>query len=138
MSATDAEPAEGGQRWVPTHVQVTVLRARGLRAKGKHGTSDAYTVIQVGKERFSTAVVEKSTSPEWREECLFELIPTYDMVVDGTCGARGRPKAQRNTKKAFHLAADLRIQDGYDFQKGQRKQRVSDVLLSDNHVTGAQ
>ncbi|KAJ8389540.1 hypothetical protein AAFF_G00119300 [Aldrovandia affinis] len=63
------------QRWVPTHVQVTVLRGRGLRAKGKHGTSDVYTIIQVGKEKFSTCVVEKTIAPEWKEECSFELLP---------------------------------------------------------------
>ncbi|TSW48769.1 Rab11 family-interacting protein 5 [Bagarius yarrelli] len=63
------------QRWVPTHVQVLVIRARGLRAKGKHGTSDAYTVVQLGKEKYSTCVMEKSTEPEWGEECSFELQP---------------------------------------------------------------
>ncbi|XP_040275275.1 rab11 family-interacting protein 5 isoform X1 [Bufo bufo] len=62
--------------WLPTHVQVTILQARGLRAKGKHGTSDAYTLIQVGREKYSTSVVEKTTgSPEWKEECSFELSP---------------------------------------------------------------
>ncbi|CAH2299363.1 rab11 family-interacting 5 isoform X1 [Pelobates cultripes] len=62
--------------WLPTHVQVTILQARGLRAKGKHGTSDAYTLIQITKEKYSTSVVEKSTgSPEWKEECTFELAP---------------------------------------------------------------
>ncbi|XP_051946206.1 rab11 family-interacting protein 5-like [Xyrauchen texanus] len=63
------------QRWMPTHVQVTVLRARGLRAKGKHGTSDVYTIIQLGKEKYSTCVMEKTTEPEWGEECSFELLP---------------------------------------------------------------
>ncbi|KAK2896546.1 hypothetical protein Q8A67_011034 [Cirrhinus molitorella] len=63
------------QRWVPTHVQVTVLRARGLRSKGKHGTSDVYTIIQLGKEKYSTCVMEKTTDPEWGEECSFELQP---------------------------------------------------------------
>ncbi|KAM9778001.1 rab11 family-interacting protein 5 [Neosynchiropus ocellatus] len=63
------------QKWVPTHVQVTVLRGRGLRGKGKHGTSDVYTIIQLGKEKYSTCVVEKTTDPEWREECSFELQP---------------------------------------------------------------
>ncbi|KAK2852786.1 hypothetical protein Q7C36_007987 [Tachysurus vachellii] len=63
------------QRWVPTHVQVLVIRARGLRAKGKHGTSDAYVVVQLGKEKYSTCVMEKSTEPEWGEECSFELQP---------------------------------------------------------------
>ncbi|XP_074141642.1 rab11 family-interacting protein 5 isoform X2 [Sminthopsis crassicaudata] len=72
------EPPGGPARWLPTHVQVTVLQARGLRGKGTGGssTSDAYTVIQVGREKYSTSVVEKSTGcPEWREECVFELAP---------------------------------------------------------------
>ncbi|XP_025209736.1 rab11 family-interacting protein 5 isoform X2 [Theropithecus gelada] len=73
-----AEPAAGPSRWLPTHVQVTVLRARGLRGKssGAGSTSDAYTVIQVGREKYSTSVVEKTHGcPEWREECSFELPP---------------------------------------------------------------
>ncbi|XP_029981976.1 uncharacterized protein rab11fip5a isoform X2 [Sphaeramia orbicularis] len=63
------------QKWLPTHVQVTVLRGRGLRGKGKHGTSDVYTIIQLGKEKYSTCVAEKTTEPEWREECSFEMQP---------------------------------------------------------------
>nr|XP_057933506.1 rab11 family-interacting protein 1 [Doryrhamphus excisus] len=74
------------QRWVPTHVQVTVLRGRGLRGKGKHGTSDVYTVIQFGKEKYSTCVVEKTTEPEWREECSFELLPGVLMEGGGRTG----------------------------------------------------
>ncbi|XP_067335700.1 rab11 family-interacting protein 5 isoform X4 [Channa argus] len=66
---------EEDQKWAPTHVQVTVLRGRGLRGKGKHGTSDVYTIIQLGKEKYSTCVVEKTTEPEWKEECTFELQP---------------------------------------------------------------
>uniref|UniRef100_A0A3Q2P6F7 RAB11 family interacting protein 5 n=1 Tax=Fundulus heteroclitus TaxID=8078 RepID=A0A3Q2P6F7_FUNHE len=66
---------EEDQKWVPTHVQVTVLKGRGLRGKGKHGTSDVYTIIQLGKEKYSTGVAEKTTEPEWREECSFELQP---------------------------------------------------------------
>uniref|UniRef100_A0AAQ4P887 C2 domain-containing protein n=1 Tax=Gasterosteus aculeatus aculeatus TaxID=481459 RepID=A0AAQ4P887_GASAC len=63
------------QKWFPTHVQVTVLRGRGVRGKGKHGTSDVYTIIQLGREKYSTCVAEKTTEPEWREECSFELQP---------------------------------------------------------------
>ncbi|KAM7051910.1 rab11 family-interacting protein 5 [Acridotheres tristis] len=78
-----ALPTEGCPAWLPTHVQVTVVRARGLRCKGgggggkgKAGGSDAYTVIQLGREKYSTSVAEKSGgSPEWREECAFELPP---------------------------------------------------------------
>ncbi|XP_069567672.1 rab11 family-interacting protein 5 isoform X3 [Brachyistius frenatus] len=66
---------EEDQKWLPTHVQVTVLRGRGLRGKGKHGTSDVYTIIQLGKEKYSTCVAEKTTEPEWREECSFEVHP---------------------------------------------------------------
>ncbi|XP_041705977.1 rab11 family-interacting protein 5 [Coregonus clupeaformis] len=63
------------QRWVPTHVNVTVLRARGLRTKDKHGSRYVYTIIQVGKEKYTTGLVEKATVPEWNEECCFELLP---------------------------------------------------------------
>lgn len=63
------------QRWVPTHVNVTVLRARGLRTKGKHGSRYLYTIIQVGKEKYTTGLVEKVEVPEWNEECTFELLP---------------------------------------------------------------
>ncbi|XP_067374932.1 rab11 family-interacting protein 1 [Channa argus] len=63
------------QRWVPTHVNVTVLRARGLRTKGKHGSRYLYTIIQVGKEKYTTGLVEKAEVPEWDEECCFELLP---------------------------------------------------------------
>uniref|UniRef100_A0A671W3B7 Rab11 family-interacting protein 1-like n=1 Tax=Sparus aurata TaxID=8175 RepID=A0A671W3B7_SPAAU len=78
---------EDDQKWLPTHVQVTVLRGRGLRGKGKHGTSDVYTIIQLGKEKYSTGVAEKTTEPEWREECSFELHPG---VLD-TGGRSGYP-----------------------------------------------
>ncbi|XP_021490201.1 rab11 family-interacting protein 5 isoform X2 [Meriones unguiculatus] len=74
----DTEAAAGSSRWLPTHVQVTVLRASGLRGKssGAGSTSDAYTVIQVGREKYSTSVVEKTQGcPEWCEECSFELPP---------------------------------------------------------------
>ncbi|KAJ3610942.1 hypothetical protein NHX12_023032 [Muraenolepis orangiensis] len=61
------------QKWFPTHVQATVLQANGLQAKGKNGTNDAYTVIQLGKEKYSTSVAEKTLDPTWREEASFEL-----------------------------------------------------------------
>ncbi|XP_006860026.1 PREDICTED: rab11 family-interacting protein 1 isoform X2 [Chrysochloris asiatica] len=65
-----------GTLWSPTHVQVTVLQARGLRSKGPGGTSDAYAVIQVGKEKYATSVSERSLgAPVWREEATFELPP---------------------------------------------------------------
>ncbi|XP_059359247.1 rab11 family-interacting protein 1-like isoform X2 [Carassius carassius] len=67
----------GDQQWYPTSVQVTVLKARNLRIKGKNGTNDAYAIIQVGKDKFSTSVAEKCVSPEWKEEATFDLPPNY-------------------------------------------------------------
>lgn len=64
---------EQSQKWFPTHVQATVLQASGLQPKGKNGTNDAYTIIQLGKEKYSTSVAEKTLNPVWREEASFEL-----------------------------------------------------------------
>ncbi|XP_012506575.1 PREDICTED: rab11 family-interacting protein 1 isoform X1 [Propithecus coquereli] len=76
MSLTASAGRGPGAVWSPTHVQVTVLQARGLRAKGPGGTSDAYAVIQVGKEKYATSVSERSLgAPVWREEATFELPP---------------------------------------------------------------
>nr|XP_061803954.1 rab11 family-interacting protein 1-like [Nerophis lumbriciformis] len=61
------------QQSFPTSVQVTVHQARNLRSKGKNGTSDAYAIIQVAKDKFSTSVIEKSTAPVWKEEASFGL-----------------------------------------------------------------
>ncbi|TRY85411.1 hypothetical protein DNTS_016098 [Danionella cerebrum] len=65
--------AEQSQQWLPTSARVTVLQARGLRAKGKNGTNDAYAVMQLGKDKFVTAVAEKSAAPVWKEQASFEL-----------------------------------------------------------------
>ncbi|XP_058508002.1 rab11 family-interacting protein 2 [Solea solea] len=64
---------EQSQKWFPTHVQATVFQASHLQPKGKNGTNDAYTIIQLGKEKYSTSVAEKTVSPVWREEASFEL-----------------------------------------------------------------
>ncbi|KAJ1088609.1 hypothetical protein NDU88_001765 [Pleurodeles waltl] len=68
-----AQQYQSQPSWLPTHVQVTVLQGRGLRSKGKAGTNDAYAIIQLGKERYSTTVAEKSHAPVWKEEATFEL-----------------------------------------------------------------
>nr|XP_058908899.1 rab11 family-interacting protein 2 isoform X2 [Kogia breviceps] len=65
--------SEQAQKWFPTHVQVTVLQAKALKPKGKSGTNDTYTIIQLGKEKYSTSVAEKTLEPVWKEEASFEL-----------------------------------------------------------------
>ncbi|XP_026198630.1 rab11 family-interacting protein 2 isoform X2 [Anabas testudineus] len=65
--------ADQSQQWYPTSVQVTVHQARNLRIKGKNGTNDAYAIIQVAKDKFSTSVAEKCVAPVWKEEASFDL-----------------------------------------------------------------
>ncbi|KAM8886455.1 rab11 family-interacting protein 1 isoform 2-T2 [Spinachia spinachia] len=65
--------ADPSTQWFPTSVQVTVHQARNLRAKGKNGTNDAYAIMQVAKDKFSTSVAEKSVEPVWKEEASFDL-----------------------------------------------------------------
>nr|XP_057932612.1 rab11 family-interacting protein 1 [Doryrhamphus excisus]XP_057932613.1 rab11 family-interacting protein 1 [Doryrhamphus excisus] len=77
------------QRWVPTHVNVTVLRARGLRTKSKHGSRYLYAVVQVGKDKYTTGLVDKAEVPEWGEECCFELLP--GILEEGGCGRSAYP-----------------------------------------------
>ncbi|XP_076237432.1 rab11 interacting protein [Calliopsis andreniformis] len=56
--------------WSPTHVQVTVQRARNLLTKGKHKSNDCFVTIALGKEKFQTSVKEKAPKDvEWHEEC---------------------------------------------------------------------
>ncbi|KAK2837474.1 hypothetical protein Q5P01_014686 [Channa striata] len=65
--------ADQSQQWYPTSVQVTVHQARSLRIKGKNGTNDAYAIIQMAKDKFSTSVAEKCVAPVWKEEASFDL-----------------------------------------------------------------
>lgn len=56
--------------WSPTHIQVTVQRAKGLLTKGKNGTNNCFVTIGLGKEKYQTSIKEKATSAvEWHEEC---------------------------------------------------------------------
>lgn len=52
-------------QFFPVSARVSVLRARGLRIKGKDGTNDVYTALQAGHETFRTPVVEKRAEPVW-------------------------------------------------------------------------
>ncbi|XP_055370846.1 uncharacterized protein PF3D7_1120600 isoform X2 [Condylostylus longicornis] len=56
--------------WSPTHVQVTVQRAKGLLTKGKNGTNNCFVTIALGKDKYQTSIREKaSQNVEWHEEC---------------------------------------------------------------------
>ncbi|KAJ8299225.1 hypothetical protein KUTeg_023285 [Tegillarca granosa] len=57
--------------WNPTHVQLTVLRARNLPTKGKGGArlNDVFVTIQLGKDKFQTSTIKNAVNPEWFEQC---------------------------------------------------------------------
>ncbi|XP_012258251.2 rab11 family-interacting protein 5 [Athalia rosae] len=60
--------------WSPTHVQVTVQRAKGLLTKGKNKTNDCFVTIALGKEKYQTSVKEKvPNNVEWHEECELQI-----------------------------------------------------------------
>ncbi|XP_067899026.1 rab11 family-interacting protein 2-like [Heterodontus francisci] len=61
------------QHWFPTHLRVTVIGARNLRAKRKKGLNNCYTVIRLGQEKYMTSVKGKTLNPEWKEECTLQL-----------------------------------------------------------------
>ncbi|OWR50677.1 rab11 family-interacting protein 2 [Danaus plexippus] len=68
--------------WDPTHVQVTVQKARGLLIKGKNGTNNCFVTISLGKEKFQTSVKHKATeNVEWFEECELR-IPTQGNTAE--------------------------------------------------------
>lgn len=70
--------------WSPTHVQVTVQRAKRLLVKGKNNSNDCFVTIALGKEKFQTSVKEKSPdNAEWREECDL-LIPSQGNTAEVT------------------------------------------------------
>ncbi|CAD7089781.1 unnamed protein product [Hermetia illucens] len=56
--------------WSPTHIQVTVQRAKGLLTKGKNGTNNCFVTIGLGKEKYQTSIKDKSPqNVDWHEEC---------------------------------------------------------------------
>lgn len=60
--------------WSPTHIQVTVQRAKGLLIKGKNGTNNCFVTIGVGKEKYQTSVKEKAEpNVNWNEECELKI-----------------------------------------------------------------
>lgn len=60
--------------WDPTHVQLTIQRARGLLIKGKNGTNNCFVTIALGKDKFQTSVKNKATeNVEWAEECELRI-----------------------------------------------------------------
>ncbi|CAF0782940.1 unnamed protein product [Rotaria sordida] len=58
----------------PNYCSCTVHQARNLPDKGKRGGVDAFCTISMGKEKFATAVREKTRSPDWQEQCDMPIV----------------------------------------------------------------
>lgn len=74
-AAAAAMMIPSGARWLPSHVQVTVLQARALRPKG--GPGDVFVALQLGRQKHRTSVAtQKGAGPRWDEECALEMPPS--------------------------------------------------------------
>ena len=63
---------------------VSVVKAEGLLAKDKGGTSDPYVELRVGKEvKAKTKIIEKTLNPEWNES--FEVDLGQQDTLDVVC-----------------------------------------------------
>lgn len=61
--------------WSPTHVQVTIQKAKDLLIKGNNGTNNSFVTIAIGKEKYQTSIKEKEGKDvQWHEQCEL-LIP---------------------------------------------------------------
>ncbi|CAF1123458.1 unnamed protein product [Adineta ricciae] len=58
----------------PNYCSCTVHQARNLPDKGKSNGIDAFCTISMGKEKFVTAVREKTRTPEWQEQCEMPIV----------------------------------------------------------------
>ncbi len=46
---------------------------------------DAFCTISLGKEKFVTAVVEKSTTPDWHEQCDMQDKESHVLYLNRNC-----------------------------------------------------
>jgi len=67
-----AAQAEAKANSASTILTLEVLAGRSLEAKDSGGTSDPYTIVQVGNEKRKTKVIKKDLNPQWSEK--FELV----------------------------------------------------------------
>ena len=67
----------------PTHLQVLIKTAKGLKIKGKDGTNDAYATIDLGRQKYQTSVKHKTKEvAEWCEKCELKIPrKNHDIVL---------------------------------------------------------
>ncbi|KAJ2900990.1 phosphatidylserine decarboxylase [Zalerion maritima] len=63
-------------------LKVLVIRARGLAAKDRGGTSDPYLVLTLGDAKYSTHSVDKTLNPEWNVRCQLPIVGSQSLLLD--------------------------------------------------------
>jgi hypothetical protein len=67
-----------------TKILVNVVKAEGILAKDKSGTSDPFAEVRYGKQIKKTPVIKKTLSPEWNAQLTLDRdrdIATLDVVL---------------------------------------------------------
>ncbi|KAI0813429.1 phosphatidylserine decarboxylase-domain-containing protein [Xylaria sp. FL0064] len=71
-------------------LKIVVMRARGLAAKDRGGTSDPYLQLSCGETKFTTHCVQKTLNPEWNVVCTFPIASVDNLLIDCHCWDKDR------------------------------------------------
>lgn len=74
-------PSRGKSEVGARSVEVTVLKAEGIVAKDRGGTSDPFCELVLGNHRKKTKVIAKSLTPEWNETFILDFEGGRDSVL---------------------------------------------------------
>ncbi|XP_048399488.2 rab11 family-interacting protein 1-like [Stegostoma tigrinum] len=121
------------QSWFPTHLRVTVIGARGLRAKRRDGLLSCYAVIRLGRDKYVTSVQSGNLSPEWNEECTLQLPAVLDNSDRWTLHLTVKHNHSRLPVDGFLGHVALPIAQLYE-DKSRRKSEWYDLQSKPNKV----
>jgi len=117
--AAENEVKAKGANW--TRLKVTVVRAEGLRAADRGGTSDPYCTIHVIGQKgdgthppFSTDIEDKTLSPEWNQTHIFDACTlSSELLFEVFDHDKWSKKLDHNLGSAILSPVDFRP-DGFD------------------------
>ena len=68
--------------------KVSVISASGLRAADMTGTSDPFTVVELGNQRLRTRTLARSLEPIWEEMMGLDVWDIHQVSRAEECGGR--------------------------------------------------